>query len=79
MGCVDKSIQYGLLLDKDAIAFGATFGHLHIVAHFTLQANVCYKPHTCFGIHARKVAGIGVTIGVAILYIKDVNEIDSVL
>lgn len=51
---------------------------LDIVAHFALQAHVGNQSHTSLGIHTRKVAGIRVTIGITILHIKDVHEINSV-
>ena len=38
----------------------------------------CGGSHACFGIYTGKIACIGITIGITILYIKDVNEIDSV-
>ena len=63
---------------KNIITLNTCFCHLHIIAHLAFQTYVCYEAHTCFCIYTRQIACIWVTIGITILYIKDVNEIDSV-
>lgn len=76
---VDLIVEHCFLLDEDVVAVCEILGHLYVVAHLAFQANVGYESHTSFCVYARQVSGIGVAVGVAVLNIKQVHEIDSVI
>ena len=78
MGFIYERVQNGFFFDEDVITSSTIFCHLHIVTHFAFKAHIGHEAHTCFSVHTGQVASIGVAIGVTILYIEDVNEINSV-
>lgn len=65
--------------DKNIVTCFSCLGYLYIITYLAFQTNICNKAYTSFSIYPRKITCIRVTIWITILYIKNVNEINSIL
>ena len=68
------AVQGDAVLDIDTVARFPFFDGFHIVADFSLQADICNQTVSGFGIDPGHVAGIRVTVGITVLYVKENNK-----
>ena len=76
------AVQGYALLDIDAVIVGigsVLLQRLYIVADLALQADIGYQTVAGLGVDAGHITGIGVAVGVAVLYIEQNDEIVAVL
>ena len=76
------AVQGYALLDIDAVIVGiggVLLQRLHIVADLALQADIGHQTVAGLGVDAGHITGIRVTVGVAVLYIEQNDEIVAVL
>ena len=71
-------VQNCFFFHEDVIANTVTLRQLDVVTHLALQADVGDKALPCFGIDARQIACIRVSIGVAVFHIEDEHKVISV-
>src|SRR5918996_819082 len=76
-GFSDQGIQRSSFLHED-LAVRAT-NHLHVVPDLALQANVSHQALIGLGIEARQVAGVGITVRIAVRDVEQVDEIVAIL
>lgn len=73
------ALQRHLGLDINAIPGRVLLDGLHIVADLALQADVGHQSAAGFRVGAGHVADIGITVGIAVLHIKENHKIITLL
>jgi len=71
-------IDFKALLAIHRLALVLLFDQPNKVAHLAFERHVGHQAVAGFGIQARHVAGIGVTVGVSVLHVKNENEVVAV-
>ncbi len=79
MGFIYQGIQNGFLFYENIVTVSQSICRLDIVSYFAFQTYIRHQPHTSLSIHTREITGIRIAVGISVLYIKDINEINSVL
>ena len=71
-------VKHGFLFNKYVVAIGQAFCYLYIVSYLSLDTNVGYDSHARFSIDTWQIASVRVAIRIAVLYIENVDEVDSI-
>lgn len=72
---IDGVIEDGVLSDEDPLVSR----HLYIVAYLALDAYIGDESLASLGVYTGQVVTIGISIGVAILDVKEQDEVISIL
>lgn len=67
------------LLDEDLTEWITSHLGLHIVTNLALEADIGDEALSCLEVNAREVPCIRVSVGVAILYVEEIDEVVPVL
>ena len=73
--CLLAHIDLEALFAFNRVALILLFGDRHEVAYLALEGNIGHQPMAGLGVDPRQVPGIGITVGVTVLHVKQNNEV----
>ena len=72
-------VQRYAVFDVDMIMICILFCHFNIIADLALEANVRHKAIAGFGVDARHIARIGITVRIAVFHVEQHHKFITVL
>lgn len=74
----DGPVHIGGVFDEEGMGRGIAHGRLHVVAHAAFESHIGDQTVHVFRIDARRIAGVRVAVGVAVLAVEHEQEFVAV-